>query len=375
LKRSNWLDIDSAVNWILESGIQNRSGGFHAWYDCEKESYSFVYPETTGYAISLLLQLYRMRKENILLEKVYASGDWLSRIWNENGAIFCKCFDESETWDKSQYTFDMGIIMSGLLNLYDATSDRRYLETSLEMADWLLSFQDSDGSFSPGYDASGKEINFPHWSQTKGCHHLKNALPLLKLYEITQNRKYVLSIEKLLKWGMRLWLNPGRFAAFQGAGETYAHAHCYAVEGLLFSSKLMDNVTNPSLLEHALYAAKWLSTIQNSDGSIWNWHNSEKDKTKVCDALSQALRIWIVTKEFANKDEAAKFSSSVEKGLNFLRRMQCLNGDKRSHGGVYYGEKSGEKIPHVNTWTTFFATDVSLLLSNNKNVSSIDLLF
>lgn len=375
LGRNNRFGINSAIDWILESGVQNRNGGFHAWYDCEKESYSFTYPEATGYAISLLLQLYKMRKENIFLEKAHAAGDWLLKIWKDNGVIFCKYFDESRTWDKSQYTFDVGIIVSGLLDLYDVTSDRRFLEISLEMADWILSFQDIDGSFFAGCDAEGKKINIPHWSQTKSCHHLKSALALLKLHKITHNRKYLHAVEKLLKWGMKLWLNPGRFAVFQGVKETYVHAHCYALEGVLFSSKLLDNVTNPSLLEHALYAARWLSSIQNSDGSIWNWYNSKRDKTKVSDALSQALRIWIVTKKFVNRNEAMKFSSSIEKGLSFLGGMQCLDEDKRSHGGVYYGERSREKIRHVNTWTTFFATNVSLLLSKEKDTSLIDLLF
>ena len=375
-------DFDSTIDWIIKSGIQSEDGGFYAWYDQREESYCFLYPETTGYAVGLLVRLWRATRKKLFLNKAIEAGNWLIKVQRKNGAFYCKYYDDasyrvSENCDRFLYAFDAGICLSGLLDLYEETSDVKYLGSSLRIGNWLLKLQNSDGSLVAGYNAKNEVIEDSHWSRTSGCHHLKNILALLKLYKIAKMEKCLGSAAKLLKWGEKLQVNSGRFTIFTGSKETYFHAHCYATEGLLFSSKLLNNITNITPTERAIRAARWLSKVQNTDGSVWNLYNSNGEKIKVSDALAQALSIWIIAKKLLPKHRQNNtFSLNIEKGLNFLSRLQCLRGDKRSYGGFYYGEQSNKKIEHVNAWVTFFALRIPLLLKEMDNVSHmIDLLF
>jgi len=366
------LDLDLAISWVIDSGVQNANGGFYAWYDCEKEQYSFLYPEITGYAIQCLVELYRLTGKNVFLWRANAAGDWLLNIQREDGAFHCKYFDGHGKIEMSSYVFDAGICLSGLLSLFEATSNEKFLKPSLEIADWLLKNQNSDGSFIAGYDPSSAVIEDSHWSRTSGCHHLKNLLFLLKLHEILEDKRFFDSAERLLKWGLGLQSDSGRFCASYKLNETYSHANCYAVEGLLKATRLFSRET---LSEHIIRAARWLSNVQNEDGSIWNYYNSRREKIKPSEALAQALRIWILTQEYFDVGKK-EFEMNIRKGLHFLGKMQCVNGNIHSVGGIYYGQRNGEKIKHINAWATLFTIQaLSFLKEKGGNPSPLEALF
>jgi uncharacterized protein YyaL (SSP411 family) len=372
LKTENTVNLDSAIEWIIESGVQDTNGGFYAWYDCEKDCYSFLYPEITGYAIQFLTGLYESTGKNVFLKKAIAAGDWLLKIQRKNGAFYCKYFDGTKKIDKSLYTFDAGICLSGLLSLYDATSDEKYFKSSLNIANWLLKNQNPDGSFIAGYTPDNSVIEDHHWSRTSGCHHLKNLIPLLKLYDVLEDKKFYDSAERLLKWGLGLQSETGRFYVSYKLEETYSHANCYAIEGILKAAKYFENKT-PS--KHIISASRWLSKVQNDDGSIWNYHNTEKERIKTSEALAQAIRIWILTKKFTDT-EKSEFETNIKRGLSFLEKTQCSSGNTHSSGGIFYGQRNGEKIRHVNTWATLFTIQALLFLKvKEKNPTFLDLLY
>ena len=359
-------DFDKAVHWILESGIQHPNGGFYAWYDCERKQYSFLYPEVTGYALQLLAQLYKETKKEIFLQKGTLAADWLLNIKLRDGSFYCKYFSPHGI-DRSRYVFDAAICSSGLLKLFDITSDPRYLKASLDAANWVLKSQNPDGSFVACYSPSNEMIENDHWSQARGCHHLKNLLLFLEIYKRFEDKEFFDSASRLLKWGSQLQLGTGRFVVAPGSEKTYSHAHCYATEGL---SKAMRIFEEPTIEKRLIDAARWLSNIQNEDGSIWNW-TFGNDRIKVCDAAAQALRIWRGL--FL---ERAEFFENIEKGLGFLKKMQCLNGDVHSCGGFFYGEQNGKRIRHVNTWATLFSVQFLMFLqSKEKNGFFTDALF
>lgn len=381
LQTSGTPDFDLAIDWIVESGVQSECGGFYAWYDRGKERYSFLYPETTGYAIELLVRLWRTTRKQLFLDRAIEAGDWLIRMQRKDGAFYCRYYPDdhgqgSQKCDRSLYAFDAGICLSGLLDLYEATSEVRFLNAALKTGDWHFKLQNSDGSLVAGYNGD-TVIKDTHWSRTSSCHHLKNIQAMLRLYRTTHTDHYLKSAAKLLSWGHKLQISSGRFTIHSESEETYSHAHCYATEGMLFSSRLLNNVINITPTERAVRSAKWLSKIQNSDGSLWNWHNSNQERIKVSDALAQSVCIWIIARQIlAERQQKKPFSENIEKAMSFLSKQQCVNGDKHSCGGLFYGEQDGKKVEHVNTWATFFALRIPLLLKESNNVSRmINILF
>ena len=368
------LDLNRGIEWILRSGIQSVDGGFFAWFDNEEERYSFLYPEITGYAIRLLVQLYKTTRSERFLKNAISAGDWLLRIQRPAGSFYCKYFRGNRVdvlsykdYDRTQYTFDAAICLSALMDLFKAASYVKYLRSSKKIAEWLVKFQNQDGSIAAGYHPDHGIIDAGRWSMTTGCHHLKDVIALLKLYEQLGDERYILSAKRLLEWGRKLQSKDGRFLIFPGNEETYVHAHCYAVEGLLYAAKYLGDNT---LMKRAVSGARWLSKIQNNDGSIWNWYNSKEDKIKVSDATTQALRIWLILE----REGPVNFYTNIEKSLRFLSRMQCSIEDERAFGGVYYGERGRKKIKHVNTGVTIFAIHASLFRKEEGNPSLIDML-
>lgn len=360
-----------ALDWLTQSGIQDENGGFYAWYRIESNEYSFLYPEITAYAIQLLCKIHLLGNA-IALPKAIKAGNWLLANQNRDGSFFCKQYHLKGNLqnDESFFVFDAGAISRALFSLYRLSLDKKYLDAALKTLTLILSFQNTDGSFNAGRAPNGDIINNGHWSQTSSCHHLKLLIPFLQAYQVTLSDKYVQASKKLLDWGLNLQLNDGRFVEFSNSERTYTHAHCYATEGLLGSSWYFDGID--SLLRKRIQnAINWLLGNQNSDGSFYNWNDTCRERIKVSESVSQALRLFLLT---SNSEFNAQFNveDHVQQGFIFLKRMQLLNGNKRALGGIVYGESDGKKLRDVSTCSTIFALHAAMLQDFNQKRLLLD---
>lgn len=129
--------ISNGINWITNSGIQNKDkknknyGGYYAWYDEKKGKYSYLYSEITGYLITFHCFIYSLKKSKKNLIAAEAAAMWLiNRAQFSFGGF--KCFElidkNLNILDKSSlsYSFDNGVILNGLVNLYKITKKKRY---------------------------------------------------------------------------------------------------------------------------------------------------------------------------------------------------------------------------------------------------------
>ncbi len=346
------INLTAALDWLCKSGIQDNKGGFYAWYDTTKCEYSFLYPEITGYAIRLLCKAHKQTGSNYLSQAVKAA-DWLLSIQTGNGSFFCKQFPKTGTYDESFYVFDAGIIASALIDIYKLTANDEYIKAALKTMNYLLSLQKIDGSFNAASTVQGSLLNNSYWSQTSGCHHLKLLLPLLQTYDLTLDSRYLKASKKLLNWGLSLQMPNGQFLDFNNAKTTYTHAHCYATEGLLGAFECLDPKTAVGVNKKIEKSLSWLLNRQNDDGSFYNWNDNRLEKTKVSDALSQALKLYLLTSKSSARN--------LEKGFAFLKQAQLLEGTRRVYGGVVYGVTHEQKIGHVSACATIFAIDAALL--------------
>jgi len=348
--------LERAIKWIMTSGIQDKCGGFYSWYDIARAKYSFLYPEVTGYAIRQLVQLYLSSNSNKYLKNALKAGNWFLNIQLEDGGFYYKYVNNVPNF--SRFTFDTGSIIDGLIDLYDVIGDKNYLKSAKQAADWILNLQQKDGSILAGLDENLSPIKCKHWSRTSGCHHIKTASILLRLYVKSRNHKYLNSAKRIIAWGNQLQFQNGRFRSYQQTKKTYLHAHCYALEGLV---RVSNSIYFKKEVYNALCGAMWLSSIQNYDGSIPNWYNSTKENMKVSDAVSQALRIWTI---FLRKGNI-NLSKNIQKGLIFLKSFQCKE-RVRAKGGIIYAIDTISKINHVNTCATLFFIQALIFINSNE---------
>lgn len=384
-------NIESAIKWLSESNIRNRDkdkisfGSINNGYDWRNKEYPYVYSEITGYAIKSFLNIYKWTGEEMYLQYAKEAADYLIRLQSkavdraENGAIPHSLTLPDLKVVKKYWSFDNAVIVHGIADLYTISKEKRYYDACLKIANCFLeNMQNRDGSFLAFYDAE-KKTKYHDWKEfhgDNGCLHVKNVLGILKLAEISSNKKYYDAARKVCDWGLRLQDNDGIFWVNSKNRYVFTHAHCYATEGYLYSYSVMGD---RKYLETSIKSADGLVKLQNSDGSLYKFYKdkiSMKSKirqklcpTKATDATAQAVRIWVILNGIT---EDRRYLDSAKKAIGFLTNMQCLESDDDNMTGGFYsycdnkfGIKRQSKM--MFTWSTQFALSAFCCFDHFKN--------
>lgn len=327
-------DFWSMEKWIA-SEIYDKSGGMYSWQRGNKKGY--LYDEITGYGIKLYMYLYDTFKDPKYLQMAQKSADYInSKVLNSCGGI---------AREGIYYVFDTAICLSGMLSYYDYATDNKYVyENGIRN---LLNFSYYNLLRKSPIVLNGSlqtDFDFNHWSLSYGSHLLKCCIALSQSSKIFKNKK-----EKYDKLIDRLCIevlnnfHEGHFHKNSNSEDVYTHSHCYATEGLIYLNR-------PEYLDIIKQSAKWLATVQNSDGSLYNNYFSKKSQEKVADITAQTIRIWTWT-------DKEKFDSNIKKGFSFLKSLQS------SEGGIYYKAGSND----INSWATMFTMNASLWYHNGAD--------
>ena len=69
--------ILKVAEWLVNSGIQAENGGYYAWFNSTEARYSFLYSEITGYAITSLLFLNKLFRDEHYLLSAKKAANWI----------------------------------------------------------------------------------------------------------------------------------------------------------------------------------------------------------------------------------------------------------------------------------------------------------
>jgi len=368
--------IELAKNWVLYSGIQNYgkrclvNGAFNSWYDVDNKIYPYVYSEVSGYGISFYLYLESMREDNELLERAILSADWI-----HNYALIADTFDvmfrfyyhENDFWPRNSYSFDNAIILNGLVLLFNKTKNEKYLDISTKIAKRLIDvMQHDNGSFYSYYslDDGIKLMSPDSWSKYPGSYHAKNAIALLKLFEITGDSFFKNSATKVCDWSLKQQQNDGRFVSVKTDESTILHPHCYSLEGLFYAGAIMDN---DDYLQSVIKGIDWIIKSQLDTGGISSTYVQGKFlPTERCDALAQSIRLIILALNRGLIGE--EYIESVLKMGKRLLQFQCRKPGLAQRGGFYY-MINGDNIEYnnINSWATMFSVQALIILGEFLN--------
>ena len=170
----------------------------------------------------------------------------------------------------------------------------------------------------------------PRWSTCFGAHLLKLVLVLEEVDDRRSPDLVAALVESLLPL-----YDDGRFRLHPDSQHSYAHASCYAAEGLM---ALADGQRHPAAPTMLGRCAAWLAGVQAADGGIPAWPDGvDPCGPRRADATAQAVRIWV-------RADVDRFRPSIDRALRFLARLQ------HASGGILYHENSDCR----NTWATVF---------------------
>jgi hypothetical protein len=220
------------------------------------------------------------------------------------------------------YLFDTAIALTGLLTHRHAR-DWRAETGVIDDAARLVCAMVEAGSAHRGPEPDLR------WSTFFGPHLLK-VLIALRRYEAQDPRHPTAQAADALVERLLPYFRRGRFRTHPMIDETYVHAHCYAVEGLLSDGR-WDTIVLPAVDE--------LGAAQSDSGGLHAWLGPDGPYGPLrADATAQAVRLWTAV-------DPDRYRRQVTGALDYL--SQCTD---RS-GAVRYTRLS----PHLNTWATIFA--------------------
>ena len=267
----NNFENNKQIKWLLNSGVnilsQNEkiNGGVFSSYNLVKNQWDFIYSEITGYAVSVFSLLYKLSGDDIFLQRAKHCSNFLlnNQLSDSNemafGSFIKGLFYPANKQIMECYSFDNAMIIQGLLDFYNISKDPQLLDSALKSGNWLIKMQKQSGQFYSYYNPikNNKSHPGPFFYQDFGCLHAKHAIALLKLYKATGEKKFESSAKAVCDWVLSLQNEDGAFWVNQTKSYSYAHAHCYTVEGLLYA---YDYFKDNLYLESIIKSIDWLKS-------------------------------------------------------------------------------------------------------------------
>lgn len=286
-------NIDNNIKWLLFSDIRVKDGedqgALYGWKDLTNNSLPFIYSEIVGYAITCFSWIYLETSNKQALTSAQESSQWIQKNMQQNllsaGKIDDKrSFDLKGNLQNQIYSFDNGMIITGLLNLYKLDNNSDHLKLASRIADGLIEKFWNGDHMTALLDSAFNHTDYGKgkWSTIPGSYHTKIAFGFLKLFNITGNHLYQDIARSLCDFGLKKQDPNGRFKTNIENNVTFLHPHLYSCEGLLYAGiELMED----QYIESSLSGLRWAVKVMNENK--WSLPRSTNENIEQSDCIAQ----------------------------------------------------------------------------------------
>jgi hypothetical protein len=336
-----------AGEWFLSSGIQESSGGVARYHRVDIERNLPVSTEITGYALSTLVYLHRVSKDERYVNAARLAARFLTRdAWDATVGVMP--FEIAPA--THSYFFDCGIIVRGLLAAWHAFREQEFLDTGESM---MRDFVSAEGDYHPILALPSKtpiERNPIRWSRSAGCYQLKAAMAWWDLFETTGDARFRAPLECVLEDSLATYSDflPGHPDRHKVMDRL--HAFCYFLEGLLPCAG--DPRCTAALTEGIDMVAHYLRDIapEFARSDVFAQLLRARLYASWCGAvpLNRACAEW----------EAAQLATFQNADGGYWFGVVG--------GGAQTGAKAGERLPFLNPVSTAFAAQALELWKGDR---------
>ena len=351
------LSLIRAGQWFLNSGIQEPHGGVARYHHIAENCNARTSTEITGYSISALLELHERTADPAYLDAAARAGDLLCSAWNSAAsAMPFEWAASGELPEHHSYFFDNGIITRGLLRLWAATRDQRYLDTSVRCADSMRRDFVNAVDIDPILTLPDKTpiARDRRWSRSSDCYQLKSALGWLSVAEATGDNSYVAGYERALERALH---THARFFDQEPDPQRVMdrlHAYSYFLEALMPRVDRAD--VREALSEGIERAAGHLRRLR----SVF----------ERSDVNGQILRVRL----WADGLGAVPLDvDSAAEEAAWAARYQMESADPRLDGGFNFGQRGGAATDFSNPVSTAFCLQALALWNDRRaGIQTVD---
>ncbi len=316
--------------WMLDSGIQETSGGTARYRLVAEERNLPVSTEITGYAASTFVFLYEETGEPDYLEAAVRAARFLCReAWNPG--LRAMPFELAP--GSPSYFFDCGIIVRGLLAVWRATRDQEPLDVAFACGRAMGRDFRTGGGIHPVISLPEKSPQ-PYekrWSREPGCFQLKSALAWHDLAAITGDPQFA-------EW-------------WQRALEMAVANDPVFLPGSPERERVMDRLHAYSYYLEAMLAAGRGGTLKAGIGRAAAYLREIAPDFARSDVYAQILRVRLMADAGG---QVPLDVAAAEEEATAITGFQYSADDPRLDGGYCFGSKHGALLPYANPVSTGF---------------------
>lgn len=317
--------ISACCDWLVASqlGSLSADGGCASHYDI-LAGWASSYPETTGYIVPTLFELADRNDDRELANAAGKMLDWLASIQMESGGFQGGNIDATP---KREVVFNTGQILFGLVEGAKRFGDP-YDKSAIRAADWLVSVQDSDGSWSKGrspFTTGGAKTYEAHVSWA-----------MAEADRVFPDKGYGRTAIRHSDWVLAQQLSNGWFEACSLGDDEHPNTHTigYTLRGLFEVWRLCRY--EPAL-EGARLVARTLCQLVSENGFLSgkfdrNW---KPTTSTACVTGSAQIANSLILLAQASQEKESQYFTDVANRLNsFVRRTIPMHGPDGIRGGV-----------------------------------------
>ena len=372
-QKSNQI-LHHNTEWLVHSDIRikdgQNKGALFGWKNLNPESFPFIYSEITGYAITSFSWIYSSLGNRLALQAARESAEWVQKNMRSNLLVARPPGAGAEPNELSElfYSFDNGMIVMGLINLYKITKNVNTLLIAEKITQTLIRrFFDGekltarlDNSYKPMPNETTNGI--VKWSTIPGAYHAKLSLALLELSRLTKNPTYSEVSNSICNYAVKTQSSRGDFMTNPGSDVVFLHPHLYSCEGLIYSGIIQSNEEHHRV---GLNGVSWaLEQAESSKGSGLCF-NTASDAVEQCDCTAQLVRLLILCRPQLEKFiNSSKLNNVIQRLHSRLLDFYIYNGNDR--GGMRYQLR----LESACSWCTMFSMQ-ALYLWKIRNSSKL----
>lgn len=346
--------IKNALLWLRNSQDKVGSGGIGCY---EFYRWTKGYPEVTGYIIPTVINASKYYLDNDLKDRSIKMADWELKIQREDGGW--EGFYEGD--GKPSVVFNTGQVIRGMISIYKETKEQKYLDAAIRSANWIISTQDEDGSWTT--------TNF---KQMKRVYDTYVTAPLSELYLITKEEKYAEACIKNCEFVLRNQNNNGWFNLADNTllnnSAPILHTIAYTIDGLIETG--LNLKENKYIEAGKLAADHLLHKVEISTKPPARFDKNWKKAAKYS-CLTGNAQLGIIFFKLFEITKDVRYVNAALKLADFLAYTQNLNSvGKYRKGGItgsypIWGMYCPLKYP---SWATKYYIDLLLLIKKHTQL-------
>ena len=340
-----------AIKFLVDS-IDKNYGGSRAYFSRlynPFNGWSSMYPETSGYIIPTFLEYGKRFNSDLEKSKAIILADWLLSIQNSDGSFPGLLYTKN---NHSKSIFNSAQIIIGLVSIYKYTSSKDYLNALSKCAKWIIENQNNDGSWS----------KYNYQFGFTPSYYTRVSWPILMASEISADKNLKRAAIKTLELIHDRKLDNAfiKNSGFNKNSYAYTHTIAYVIRGFLESSIILGNEEfKNSAIEWAEVLLRKFELNGKLSGAYYDNYKKIGNfecLTGYCQLAIIWLKIYKINNDYRFVNGALKAIDRVSKFIPNYTLIKKKGGVPGSY--PFYGKYMFMRQPN---WATKFFIDAILL--------------